>query len=128
MNGMASMAKVGKALAQLVRVLVGAVELTGAEDVTTTEDVVGTEEVAGAEVVTGTEELAGTEELPRPEGVQIGTTRGSSAKQCTGKVLPLPKLSDMLCVPHPTSTLYTPAEHDSTLVVVIWHTNGKYPF
>lgn len=62
------MAKVGRASAQAVKVLVGV-------------DVVRIEELAAIEEVVV---VVGLEEVPK-EGVQIGTTKGNSIPQCMAR-------------------------------------------
>ena len=79
-----SMTKVGRAFAQVVKGLTGAVEVVEADELAGTEEVTGTEEVAsveeldGVEEVTGTEEVAGVEEL---DGVEV---KGTQTRETTG--------------------------------------------
>lgn len=66
------MTKVGRAFAQGVKVLAGAVDVTETEELTTIVEVTGTEEVTGIEEVDEIEELVGI------KGTQTRETVGNS--------------------------------------------------
>lgn len=72
-----SMMNVGRAFAQAVKVLAGAVEVVETEELTRIVEVTGTEEVIGTEVA-GNEELDRIEELVGAKGMQTSQTTANS--------------------------------------------------